>query len=90
MSTNRLFHIQVRHFGTRYRKNKVRTGKFGPRWFFKGRGCLCLGSKDASGKYRMGVSSSGKKKDLDKLLDVKFPNLDEFRLKPYVAWQDDR
>ena len=54
----------------------------------KGRGCIPLGSKDASGKFRMGVSKTGKKKDLDKLLDVKFPNLDGFRLKPYVAWQD--
>ena len=54
----------------------------------QGRGCLSLGSKDASGKYRMGVSSTGKQKDLDKLLDVKFPDLDGFKLKPYVAWQD--
>lgn len=83
MSTSNLFQIQVRHF-----RNKVRTGKFGPRWFFKGRGCLSLGSKNPSGKYLMGVSSTGKQKDLDKLLDVKFPDLDGFKLKPYVAWQD--
>ena len=49
-----------------------------------------MGSKDASGKYLMGISSTGRKKDIDKLLDVKFPNLDGFRLKPYVAWQDDK
>ena len=81
---SKLFVTNKRYFSVR---RGVRTGKHGPKWFHRGRGCIRLGTLK-NNVYRLGVNQDGSKINIDKLLDLQIPSLHDFKLKPYVGWQD--
>merc|ERR1719228_1737306 len=64
-----------------------RTGKHGPKKWYKGKGCPLIGEHDTRGIFRLGFTreKGHGSVDLDKVLDFKVPNLQGFKLRPYVT-----
>ena len=61
------------------RKNRIRTGKDGNKYFHPGKGVPEVG------KWKDGLFLIGLDQDLEKILDFEVPDLEGFQLKPYVV-----